>query len=414
MYSRVNSYRIFLMFILALLFYFYEYCLQISPSIITAQLMRDLNIESIGLGAIMAFFFYAYAPLQVPAGVLYDRYNCRNVLSIAVGIFTLGVFLFGLSNNFTLALLGRFFMGAGAAFSFLGVIVIINQWFSAKWYGTLMGVAQLMGCLGAMTGEKVFVWLVHQMSWQQATLLSAGFGVMLTLAILGIVKDKRTSKTHYVSISLSLLKQNFSRLLNNKQVIYIGAYTFFIWGPVTSFAALWGVPFVQVVYGYDIHWATTICSMLWLGSAVGSPAVGAISDTLNCRRILLIICSVLGVVSSVLIIYGAIINTILLAILFFIFGFATGGQALSFALLRDHIDDKDVGTASGINNLATVAGGMILPLFIGFLIWLNWDGILDIDIPRYKPYDYQVALFVIPLWHFCALLISTILLKDRK
>lgn len=409
---NIKTKRAFAMFFLAALFYFYEYCLQISPSVMTMDLMRDLHIGAIGLGTLMSFFFYPYALLQIPAGLLYDRFSCRSLLTFTTLLCALGAVVFAWANHIGWACLGRLLMGTGAAFSFLGIIVLVAQWFPQRWYATFIGLAQLLGALGAIAGEELFAHLLVHMNWSEVILNTGWLGLVLAGLIAWIVRDNPNPSA--TQVSDDPIGKQLWNILTHAQTLGIGFYTFFLWGPITSFAALWGVPFIQAAYQISLVKAANVCTFLWLGCALGSPLVGYLSDWYGRRKPWLIVCALLGIVSSMMIIYVPWSNWTVLVIWFFIFGFATSGQALSFAFLRDCMQHKTIGAASGFNNMATVAGGSILPILIGWLIWFHWDNQLIAGLPVYQISDYRFALLVIPLCHVAAWLIAAFILKEPE
>ncbi len=112
---------------LAAFFYLYEFILQVSPGVMTTALMRDFQVDAAVLGTTSAFYFYAYAPMQIPAGLLFDRYGPRLLITLALLICALGAFFFGMTTNLAFASAGRFFMGVGSAFSFIGILILISR-----------------------------------------------------------------------------------------------------------------------------------------------------------------------------------------------------------------------------------------------------------------------------------------------
>ena len=90
----------FLMFTLALLFYIYDYFIQVSPAVMTHQLMESLSIGAAELGLLGAFFYYSYTLMQLPAGFLLDRFGVKKIISFSAFISAVGVLLFSISTHF--------------------------------------------------------------------------------------------------------------------------------------------------------------------------------------------------------------------------------------------------------------------------------------------------------------------------
>src|SRR3954452_7317306 len=106
-FTKNNKPQPWLIWGLASFFYFYENCLQVSPGVMVPELMRTFAVNAAALGNMAAFYFYAYAGMQIPVGVLTDRYGVRCLLSLAIAICALGSLIFGLAHSLTSAEIGR-------------------------------------------------------------------------------------------------------------------------------------------------------------------------------------------------------------------------------------------------------------------------------------------------------------------
>lgn len=138
---------------LGALFYCYEYYLRIAPSVMTADLMRAFAISAAALGNLTAFYYYAYTPMQLPVGILMDRYGPRRLLVIAVLCCALGSYLFTQTSHIGIAQLGRFLVGFGSAFAFVGVLKLSALWLAPERFAFMSGFATTLGMLGAVIGD---------------------------------------------------------------------------------------------------------------------------------------------------------------------------------------------------------------------------------------------------------------------
>lgn len=402
----------FVICILAATFYMYEFALQVSLGVMTSELMTDLNLNAASLGIASAFYFYAYTPMQIPAGYLHDKFGPRKTLTFAISICALGALCFSFSTGIVHASLGRFMMGIGSAFSFSGALLLIANWFPARHFAVLAGLVQLMSSLGAIGGEVPLAHAIHQWGWRSSMMFLALFGAVLALWVYLIVRDfpnDAKAASHHNAAPEAM--PTFKSLFTDVSAWWTAAYSFLVWAPIAAFAGLWGIPFLACAYHLTTADASLVCAALWIGVGLGSPLSGWISEQIGRRCLVLATCACLGVISSLIAIYCNVPLPLLYVLLFF-FGVAGGGQALAFCVVRDNSHPRSIGAAIGLNNMATVAGGAILQPIIGYLLYINWNGALMGHTPIYSADSYRLGLAIIPICYTLAAIISIKFVKE--
>lgn len=384
-------------FTLAALFYLYEFILQVSPGVMTDGIMHDFGVGAAGLGFISAAYFYAYMPMQIPAGLLYDRFGPRILLTFAILICALGTLAFTFTNQSELAATGRFMMGIGSAFSFVGVLVLAARWFPPRYYALLVGLAQMLSSIGAMLGETPLAMLVEHFGWRSTLNGIALLGLVLAGFIYMIVQDYPDGAQPEKSQAPKGEWKRLTDVTRKSQSWIIALYAFCIWAPIVVFAGLWGVAYITHLYHVSLTVASLCVSMVWLGVGIGSPAFGWWSDHIQSRTKPLQISALVGVVSLITILYVPHLPLFWMFIVMFIFGISSSGQVVSFAVVKDINRPDHVGTASGFNNMATVAGGALIQPLVGVLLHFFWHGEMQFGVPVYHVWHYQQALFILPI-----------------
>ena len=410
-HSKASAY---LIFFLAASFYLYEFILQVAPSVMAAPMMLTFHVSAEGFGVISAFYFYAYAPMQLPAGLLFDRYGPRKLMTGALILCALGSFFFASTDSVVTASMGRFLIGTGSAFSFIGVLVLVSRWFPPQHFAILAGVAQLMSSVGAMFGEVPLAALIEQVGWREASFILSAVGFMLALLLWCLIRDYPHQPTQ--ALPTRSFRDEWQRLLEVCKCSYTwltGAYAFSIWTPIAVFAALWGVPFLQEKYGVTVLVASGLCSMIWLGIGIGSPLLGWVSDRFASRRLALITSSIFGLVATLILLYMPGVPIGWMYVVLFVLGLGAGGQTVSFAVVKDNNPGHLVGTASGFNNLSVLLGGAIFQPLVGVILQHHHVGSqLQQGVSTYTISSYQHALLVMPCCYLASLFIALWLLKE--
>jgi len=378
-----------------------------------APMMKTFGVSGEGFGFISAFYFYAYAPAQLPAGVLFDRYGPRKLMTCAIILCALGSAFFASTDSVFTACVGRFLIGIGSAFSFIGVLVLLSRWFPAHYFAILAGVAQLMSSVGAMFGEIPLASLIGHVGWRNASFILSGIGFILALLFWLFIRDFPNQQTqnkpnHY-------LRDEWKRLVavcKHKHTWITGGYAFAIWTPIAVFAALWGVPYLQEKYQVSVVVASGLCSMIWLGIGIGSPLLGWFSDQIESRKIALAISSILGLIATLLLLYWPQLPISYAYFVLLVLGLGAGGQTLSFAVVKENNTSELVGTASGFNNLSVLIGGAIFQPLVGYILQHSNSWHLVNGVHVYSIEGYQTALIVMPMCFLTSLFIVLFLIKE--
>lgn len=410
--SRV-TFLPFIIFTLAASFYLYEFALQVSTSVMTESLMSTFHVDAAIVGFISACYFYAYSPMQLAAGLLFDRFGPRILISMALIVCAMGAVFFAVADTLVLAGIGRFFMGIGSAFSFIGVLVLVARWFPPQYFALLAGIAQLMSSIGAIAGEVPLAAAVKSVGWRPAMIWIGGIGIILSILSWLIIRDNPPNSD--IDYSHAASDNEFARVLSvlrNPQTYYIALYAFAVWAPIMMFAALWGVPFLMRLYHLHLIAASSAVAMIWVGIGVGSPMLGWWSDRIGLRNVPLSISAGIGIVCTCTILYVHHLSLPLMYFFLFALGVAAGGQTVSFAVVKENNKAHHVGTATGINNFAVVMGGALFQPLVGWLLRFNWDGKLLYNIPIYSVHDYVLAMTIMPICYVVALLVSRFLIRE--
>ena len=400
-------------FFLAALFVVYEMAIQISPSVMTKQLMRDFSIDASALGWMASVYFYSYTLMQIPAGLLFDRFGPRTLLTIASTLCALGVMFFSLTTSIYPAALGRFFMGIGSSFAFISMLVISSRWFEKKLFPILIGVTQLIGCFGAIVGGAPLAKAVEIYGWRDLMWSLMVIGFILAVIYLLFFKDHPSHEFADGDTKEHSVLHHLKMAATKGQSWFCAIYAFAGWGPIMMFAALWGVPYLSARFQISSFEAAFGPMMMLLGSGISSPFIGYLSSKIKRRKPILVAGAALGFVCFLWILYVPNLSFTAVAGLLFLSGIATAAHLLTFALVSDNNPPAVLGSWIGFNNMAVVIGGAILQPLGGFLLNYFWDGVsMSYGVPIYSIYAYTVSLTVIPFLYLIGFIISLFFIKE--
>jgi sugar phosphate permease len=397
------------------LFYAYEYFLRITPSVMEPALRSHFNLSALGFGVFSSFYYYSYVPMQLPVGVLMDRWGPRRLLTLACAVSVLGMWCFAATDLVSLASAGRFLTGFGSAFAFVGVLKLATIWLPEDRLALVAGLATALGTLGAMLGDNLLGAMVNQMGWKSAVNLTALFGVGLLVVIWVGIHDKQQSlETDGGTVnSFGKIWFDLKLILQNKQIWINGAYGCLVYLPTTVFAELWGIPYLVHAYGLDLSAAEFSNSIIFMGCMVGAPFWGYLSDRIKQRKLPMRIGAFSAGILMMVILYWPGLDKYYLYFLMFVLGFFYSAQAIVFAVGRELSPKEAGGTAIAMTNMCVMLGAIFLQPLVGRILdWcvqvrhhgelamrlLSEDEIKHL----YTAADYQLAMAVIPVGIFIA------------
>lgn len=396
---------------LSALFFFYEFLLQIAPGVMNLELTRDFNVTASDFGNLAFFYFIGYASMQIPAGMLLDRYGARRLLTIAAGLCAIGTLIFGMADSFHMVEFSRFLTGLGSAFAMLGALVLAAHWFPINRFAFLHGLILTIGISGAVFGGAPLSLIIGALDWRTTMILFGVLGVLLAIAIWWVIRDKPThpiaghSATEHKPTQLVDVIKDVRGIFKHKQSWLTALYGGLMYAP-TPAMAWWGPTFIMNNHHMSMTEAAGLISVMYIGWVIGSPLFGGLSDRLGRRKVPLYISSIGTLICLSCVLYLPISSIYILGPLLFLFGFFTCGFVPSFSILRELHPARASGTALGFMNMINSLGAALAPPAIGILLDLLWSGGLQADGTRlYTLGNYYTALAALPVLILIALLL---------
>lgn len=397
--------------IIAATFYCYEYLLRILPSVMTEELRDLFQINGLALGNLSALYYYAYVPMQLPAGILMDRISPRKLLASACLICAFGTYGFA-ASNFYIACLGRFFIGFGSAFAFVGVMKLTQHFFPDRYFSFVTGLTTSLGMLGAMIGNLTLSHLIKTVGSSQLLFNGTLVGLVLSILILFGIPNTQTEQRPLQNFNYFL---EIKRFLKDRQTWYLGLIGCFLFMSLTAFAEMWGVPYLMHCYSLSNAAAGHYNAFVFLGWAVGGPLMGSIAGNMrsNSSRYLLIAGSAfLGAICLSMMLYWPKFFINYLRWLLFFLGLFSSVQVIIFDIVKSAYPQRILGSAFAITNLIVMLGGVISQPILGYLLDNFSNTSHSTGLTTFSNQGFVSALSILPILFILTALLS--LLSIRK
>lgn len=395
------------------LFYFYQFIFRVSPSVMTEELRVAFDANAYQIGHLTSYYYIAYALLQIPIGLLLDRFGPRRLLTFSCFLCAVGGVVFASAYTLPVASTGRFLMGAGSACAFIGTLKLATLWFPLDRVGLAAGVTMLLGFMGATTAGAPLAMLIEYFGWRDVMYIISLGGVLLCGVIWSVVRDAPREKLDLIKEAIDNQPILFGliKVISNRQVWFLAFYGCLMYVPIAAFADLWGVPFIAKAYDIDRKIAAAMVSLVYVGAALGGPILAWLSDYVVSRRFPMILGAISTFVLYIIVIYCSVIPEATMFVMMFLAGFFFTGQVLCFASVCEQIPVSASGVGVGFTNMIVMLSGVIFEPLVGFFLDMSATK-NGVHLGTYSVYDYRFALLSIPVMLFIAIIISVWMIKE--
>lgn len=362
-----------MVFALAVAAYVLSFFHRMAPATIAADLRLAFDINAAALGGLAASYFYVYALMQIPTGVLVDTLGPRRILTLGGVVAGVGSLLFGLATTLLDATIGRLLVGLGVSVTFVAMLKLNAVWFHDRHFGSSVGLAILLGNLGALLAASPLAAALRFISWRAAFVAVGVLSLLLALATWRRVRDRpelaglpnlrelegeaaHAARAGHWWAGLMMVLRN--------PATWPGFWVNLgLAGSFFAFAGLWAVPFLRQVHGMPLHVATAHTTLLLAGFALGALLVGAGSDRLGRRRPVLMGMALVYLLCWLLLVWAPSLPPWLGYPLFLFMGVGASGFTLSWACVKEVNPHALSGMATSVVNTGAFLGtGLLQPL----------------------------------------------------
>ncbi|MCB1106537.1 MAG: MFS transporter [Chlamydiia bacterium] len=397
----------------ASLFFAYELLQLHVMNAISPMLIRDMGLSATEFGYLSSTYLIADVIFLLPAGMILDRFSVRKVILIALLLCLGGTAGFAKATSLQSAAFCHFLSGIGNAFCFLSCIMLISRWFPKERQAFLVGLMITIGMLGGVVAQVPFSILAETLTWRAALMIDAAVGVVLFTVIFAFVTDAPTKIAEVKETSIPFF-EGLKRSVLNIHNICCGLYTCLMNLPLMIISAVWGTLFLTQVHKILLIKASFIVSMICMGTIIGSPLYGWISDKVHKRKVLMVIGGVASTLVFMMILLVPQPSEGLLTALFFALGLFTSSQALGYPAITENNPKELTGTSMGIAALIIMGLPALIQPLSGKLLDMGWDGTMVNGAPLYSATNFKMAFLIFPIGFVAALFALTKIKESIK
>jgi MFS family permease len=337
---------------------------------------RRFHITPAQLSVFVLLQVGLYAAMQVPTGVLVDRYGPRRVLVVASLLMGSAQLLFALVSSYPLALVARALLGCGDALTFISVLRYTASHFSARRFPILVTVTGMVGTLGNILATLPLAALLRHAGWFTGYAIAAGLSLITAVLVLVLLDDHSTAPARLRD--LAQVRTGVASVRRRVQTAWalpgtrLGFWAHFASASVsTAFGVLWGLPYLVKGVGYSTTSASVLLLIGVLAAALVSPVIGAAIGRRPVVRI-----PVALAVSGFSVLAWAVVALGLgehppravVAVLFVLTMLGGPASMVAFAVARDYNPPAILGTASGVVNVGGFSAAVIIAVGFGWVL----------------------------------------------
>lgn len=365
----------FIIWGLAAAFYLFGFFQRVTPGVLTEELSATFNLSRAALGNLSAFYFYFYAAMQIPVGLLVDRIGPRKILTVGCILGGIGALMFGFAPTLGWAAVGRGLVGGAVAVAWVSMLMLVAQWFSPGRFASMSGVSLAAGTMGAVLAGVPLRALSDLFGWRIVMGASGVIALVLGLLIWVYVRDMPTQRgyknhvakrpDHEVTLPLLTALVHTLRFPAVWLIFWIPSG---VCGAILTFTGLWGVPYLTTWHGLEVKEASLIITGMLVAFAAGSLFFGALSDRLKQRKLPYFLGAVLSISGFLVLGLKPDLPIALVSVLLWATAFGGGSMVLSFGYVKESVPHHLGATAVGIVNLGVMVGPLVQQPLLGAIL----------------------------------------------
>ncbi|SEH16289.1 Sugar phosphate permease [Natronorubrum sediminis] len=375
---------------------------RLSSAVLAEDLMGAFETTGAQLGTLHAVFFWVYAFMQIPTGILADRVGPRVTATIGAAVMNVGVVWFALTDSYLAALAARGLVGLGGSVIFVCILRFCANWYRADEFATMSGATFAISGIGGVVATTPLALAVDATDWRTAIGGLGVLGLLFAVVVFAVVRnspreagfDSLEGVPDQPTLSNAELKTYLSDIFRDPLIWVVAIMLFCASGVNLTLFGLWGIPYIVQVYDVSVTYASFFTLLGGVGVMIGPPAIGWLSDRIGKRGELMVGGGALFVASLAIIALVGDPPLVVVGAVFFFSGLLLGSFLLGYAVVKDRHPDSASGISTGTVNGAGFFGAAILPTLMGWALDDYWAGDVVGGTRVYTETGYQIAFAI--------------------
>ena len=358
--SRIMAYCAW---IIASIFYAYQYILRVMPNIMFDDIMQQFRIDAAVFGQFSGIYYIGYTLMHLPIGIMLDRFGPRKIMSCCILLTVIGLLPMIFAENSIYLIAGRVLIGIGSSAAILGTFKIVRMAFQEKNFTRMLSLSVTIGLIGAIYGGGPVDSMCNALGYKVVVQIFAISGILLAgITYLLVPEIKSTDKGTVIS--------NIREVFSNKRVILLCCFAGIMTGPLEGFADVWGTAFLKQVYGFDTNISSYLPSMIFIGMCFGGPILSLIAEKTGRY-----IGSIIGAGMVMLVVFTMLIAKLLtvnsVTIGFILVGICCAYQIIAIYKASTYVSENVAGLTTAVANMIIMSFGYAFHSIIGIVIDAN-------------------------------------------
>jgi len=379
--ARAKTYP-YLVCLLIFLCYFLVYFHRVCPAVIALDMQEAFSVGGTLLGLLGSAYFYSYAAMQLPVGLLADSWGARKTVSASFVVAAAGSVLMGLAPNLGLALTGRVLVGLGVSTVFVCNYKLLAEWFEPKKFIIMGGLFQAVGGLGALSAGVPLALASEGVGWR-ATLTLIGGATLVMAALVWLFVRNRPQEMGWPGVAREPggpggdrarpvkigLTEGMKQVLSASRFWALALTTFCGTGVSFALAGLWGGPYLMHIYHMTKTEAGTVMGGFALALVVGGMINAALANRFGRKPVLIYCGLILTLLCGWFWLKPDGQPLFMLYTLFFLLSICGAGTAPVIASVSKELFPLSIaGTSVGLVNLFPFLGAALIQVAIGAMV----------------------------------------------